>query len=193
MLPSNFLITLVFIGLVLMATRFKRVGRWLAGASFILLVTAGFSPAGKLLLHALENRFPRWDSSRGPPDGIVVLGGAIAPVPSRAADEPSLSGDGTRIIALGKLARAYPNARIVFAGGNSRLRGNAPAEADFLPPLLDSIGVPRERVVLETHSRNTFENAIHSKELVTPKPGERWLLVTSPWHMPRAIGCFRQV
>ena len=46
--------------------------------------------------------------------------------------------------------------------------------------------------MLETRSRNTEENAVFTKELVQPKPGERWLLVTSAQHMPRAIGCFRR-
>jgi uncharacterized SAM-binding protein YcdF (DUF218 family) len=193
LLPSNFLITLILIGLVLMVTRFKRVGRWLAGAAFILLMASGFLPIGKLLIHALENRFPRWDTSHGPPDGIVVLGGAFAPYPLRAPDEPSLSSEGTRIIAIGKLARAYPNARIVFTSGDASLRANSLAEADYLAPLLDSMGVPRERILLESRSRNTFENAVLSKELMAPKPGERWLLVTSAWHMPRAVGCFRQI
>jgi uncharacterized SAM-binding protein YcdF (DUF218 family) len=193
LLPSNFLITLGFIGVVLMATRFKRVGRWLAVASLILLLVAGFSPAGRLLFNALENRFPRWDTSRGPPDGIVVLGGAIVPFPSRISDEPTLTGEAARIIAIGKFARAYPNARIVFTSGDSGVSANGPAEADFLPPLLDSMGVPRARVLLEPRSRNTEENATFTKEMVKPKLGERWLLVTSAWHMPRAVGCFRQI
>jgi uncharacterized SAM-binding protein YcdF (DUF218 family) len=194
LLPSNFLITLGFIGVVLMATRFKRVGRWLAGASLILLLVAGFSPAGRLLFNALENRFPRWDTSRGPPDGIVVLGGAIAPFPSRARDEPTLTGDGgTRIAAIGKLARAYPNARIVYTSGDASLYADGLMEANFLPPLLDSMGIARERVLLETRARNTEENATFTKDLVKPKAGERWLLVTSAWHMPRAVGCFRQI
>jgi uncharacterized SAM-binding protein YcdF (DUF218 family) len=46
--------------------------------------------------------------------------------------------------------------------------------------------------MLETRSRNTFENAVFTKAMVNPKPGERWLLVTSAQHMPRAVGCFRQ-
>ena len=66
-------------------------------------------------------------------------------------------------------------------------------EANFLYPLLDSFGVARERVVLESRSRNTAENAAFTKELMKPKPGERWLLVTSAQHMPRAVGCFRRV
>ena len=69
---------------------------------------------------------------------------------------------------------------------------NSVAEADFLYPLLDSFGIPRERVTLEGKSRNTAENAVFSKALANPKPGERWLLVTSAQHMPRSIGCFRQ-
>src|ERR1035437_861903 len=88
LLPSNFLITLGFIGVVLMATRFKRVGRWLAGASLILLLVAGFPPAERLLSNAVETRFPRWDTPRGRPDGIVVRGAAIAPFPPRAGEEP---------------------------------------------------------------------------------------------------------
>lgn len=47
-------------------------------------------------------------------------------------------------------------------------------------------------MILEDRSRNTRENAQFSADLVHPEPGERWLLVTSAWHMPRAVGCFRQ-
>jgi uncharacterized SAM-binding protein YcdF (DUF218 family) len=59
--------------------------------------------------------------------------------------------------------------------------------------MLDSFGIPRQRVLLEDRSRNTYENALFTRELVKPKPGQRWLLVTSAWHMPRAVGCFRRV
>jgi uncharacterized SAM-binding protein YcdF (DUF218 family) len=58
--------------------------------------------------------------------------------------------------------------------------------------LLEGLGVPKERTILESKSRDTYENAVFSKRLVDPKPGERWLLITSGWHMPRAMGCFRQ-
>ena len=94
---------------------------------------------------------------------------------------------------MAKLARAYPGARIVYSGGDASLLGNRLPEANFVTPLLDRLGIPRERVILESRSRNTAENATFTKELVKPKPGERWLLVTSAQHMPRAIGCFRRV
>jgi len=192
LLPSNFLIAIGFIGLVLTVTRFKRTGRWIALTSFILLALVGFSPLGNLLAHQLESRFPPWDPSHGAPDGIVVLGGVISPQLSRDWGETAVGGDAGRVIAIAKLARAYPNARIVYSSGDASLRGNRPPEADFLYPLLDTFGVPRERVALESKSRNTLENALFSKDLMKPKPGERWLLVTSAQHMPRAIGTFRQ-
>ena len=193
LLPSNLLIALGLAGAVLMATRRKRAGAGMVVTSIILLALAGFLPIGNLLIHALESRFPPWDAGRGAPDGIVVLGGTIAPGLSRDPDAPAVGGDGGRVIALAKLARAYPNARIVYSGGDPSLSGNKPPETDFVYPLLDSLGVRRDRVLLESRSRNTSENAAFTKDLVKPKPTERWLLVTSAQHMPRAIGCFRRV
>ncbi|MBV9969593.1 MAG: YdcF family protein, partial [Xanthobacteraceae bacterium] len=66
------------------------------------------------------------------------------------------------------------------------------SEADVVPALFESLGVPPGRIMLESRSRNTAENAVYSKALAAPKPGERWLLVTSAMHMPRAIGAFRE-
>jgi uncharacterized SAM-binding protein YcdF (DUF218 family) len=159
--------------------------------SIVLLALVGFSPIGGLLMHALESRFPPWDPARGAPDGIVVLGGAIDPNLSRIYGTPQVIASAERITVIAKLARDYPNARIVYSGGNGNLSGGDP-ETQYVMPMLESFGVPPQRVILEGRSRNTYENAVYSKELVKPKPGERWLLVTSGWHMPRAVGCFRR-
>ena len=192
LLPSNLIILVGLFGLLLLATRFWRAGRRLAIASLVLLLAAGMFPFGAMLNHVLESRFPPWDRSRGAPDGIVVLGGAISPGLSRIYGEPMVNGNAGRIFAIAKLARAYPKTRIIYSGGDASLRGDQLDEAGLLLPLLDDIGVARERVTLERRSRNTAENAVFSKELAQPKSGERWLLVTSAQHMPRAIGCFRR-
>ena len=91
-----------------------------------------------------------------------------------------------------ELARRYPNTRILFSGGNSALMNGGSAEAEFAARLLESLGVERSRITLEDRSRNTVENAVFSKALIQPKSGDRWLLVTSAYHMPRAIGVFRK-
>jgi uncharacterized SAM-binding protein YcdF (DUF218 family) len=191
--PSNLILSIGLLGLLLLATRFRRAGRLLAIVSLILLLVAGLFPFGNVLSHVLERRFPPWDPARGAPDGIVVLGGAILPKLSLDYGVPAVSGDAGRILAIARLARAYPKARIIYTGGDPSLLGNKPAEAQFLMPLLDDFGIARDRVTLESRSRNTAENAVYSKEIAQPKPGERWLLVTSAQHMPRAVGCFRRV
>jgi uncharacterized SAM-binding protein YcdF (DUF218 family) len=193
LLPSNFLLILGCIGLALMATRFKRGGMRLAVVSLALLPVLGFSPLDAWLSNKLASRFPQWDSSHGAPNGIIVLGGGISAALSRDFGDTVLNLDSGRVVAIAKLARAYPNARFVYSGGDASLQGGGPAEGNYLYPLLDSFGVPRERVILEPRSRNTFENATFTKELVRPKPGERWLLVTSAQHMPRAMGVFQHI
>ncbi|MES1154953.1 MAG: YdcF family protein [Pseudorhodoplanes sp.] len=189
--PSNLLFLLTIIGLVLMATRYAKAGRRILAASVILLLAFGISPLGRQAVLVLEGRFPAWDSSRGAPDGIIVLGGAISPEVSAARGEIALSGAAERMTVVADLARRYPSAKIVFTGGNAGLFGGV-READYVLPLWESFGIPRNRILLERDSRNTVENATMTKALVNPKPGERWLLVTSSWHMPRSGGVFRK-
>jgi uncharacterized SAM-binding protein YcdF (DUF218 family) len=192
LLPTNFLVLLGILGVILLATRFAVLGGKLLIASMLLLAICGFLPLGNLLLHPLENRFPRWDAARGAPDGIIVLGGPIDADLSAAHDTPVISSEPDRIVAAAELARKYPNARIVFTGGSPNLISNDAREADFAAEIFEALGIDKKRLILERRSRNTYENATFSKALVAPKPGERWLLVTSAFHMPRAVGLFRK-
>lgn len=175
-----------------MAMRFAALGRKLAVTTLVLLALAAFSPLGNLLLYPLESRFPAWDSARGAPDGIIVLGGSVDTDLSAAHGMPVVSHAADRFFGAAELARRYPNARIAFTGGSANLVSTAAREADYSAPILESIGIAKERLILERESRNTWENAIFTKQLVAPKPGERWLLVTSAFHMPRAMGIFRK-
>jgi uncharacterized SAM-binding protein YcdF (DUF218 family) len=192
LLPTNFLIAVGFVGVVLMATRFAALGRKLVIASVLLLVICGLSPLGQALLYPLEQRFPPWDAARGAPDGIIILGGSIDADLSVAHGTPVVRGAPDRIIAAAALARRYPNARVVFSGGSANLIANDAREADFAGAVFESLGVDKSRLVMERASRNTQENAEFSKALVAPKQGERWLLVTSAFHMPRSVGLFRK-
>ena len=94
---------------------------------------------------------------------------------------------------VGRLARRFSGARIVFTGGSGRIVYDGVTEASLAARLFESFGIARERIVLEDKSRDTDENARFTRELLQPKPDERWLLVTSAHHMPRSIGVFRAV
>ena len=189
--PSNVLITLALFGVLLMATRFARAGRRLVVIAVIGLAICGLTPFGNAIILPLEERFPPYDASRGAPAGIISLGGALDTVVSPVRNEVALNEAAERMTAMAELARRYPQARIVFSGGSGRLIFDGVSEASLAARLFESFGIARERITLEDKSRDTLENARFTRELVKPKPGERWLLVTSAHHMPRSVGLFR--
>ncbi len=190
-LPSNLLIEIGIVGLVLLCTRFTRLGSWLVVTSLVFIAIAGLSPLGNDLMIPLEQRFPPWDASHGPPDGIVVLGGAISPEISAFRDTVVLNEAAERITVAAELARRYPNARIVYCGGSNAMWSARALEAPFAVRELEALGVAHDRITAEEQSRNTIENAVYSRLVAQPKAGERWLLITSAFHMPRAIAAFR--
>jgi uncharacterized SAM-binding protein YcdF (DUF218 family) len=193
LLPTNFLIVIGVLGALLLATRIASAGRKLLIASVMLLAICGFSPLGYLLLYPLEQQFPPWDAAGGAPAGIVVLGGSIDADVSAAHGVAVVAGAADRILASAALARRYPDARIIFTGGSPNLLSNDAREADYAASLFESLGISSERLIMERRSRNTQENAEFSKAIAAPKAGERWLLVTSAYHMPRSVGLFRKV
>jgi uncharacterized SAM-binding protein YcdF (DUF218 family) len=192
-LPSNLLISIGLVGLVLLLTRLRRLASWLVVTSLVLLALFGLSPLGNALMLPLEERFPPWDASRGPPDGVIVLGGVIAEDVSAARGAVALNESAERVTVAAELARRYPNLRIIFSGGTNALMFDKDAEAGFAVRQLEDLGVARERITAEEQSRNTVENAVFSRLIANPQPGERWLLLTSAFHMPRAVAVFRAV
>jgi len=190
-LPSNVLMAIGLVGLVLLCTRFRRLASWLIVTSLVLIAFVGYSPLGNILILPLEQRFPPWPESQGPPDGIVVLGGAILPDLSIARGAVALGDSAERLTAAAELARRYPNARIVVSGGSASPRFDAPAEAPLAVKELEALGVAHDRITAEEQSRNMIERAVFSRLVAQPKPGQRWLLVTSAFRMPRAIAAFR--
>jgi uncharacterized SAM-binding protein YcdF (DUF218 family) len=191
--PSNLFALLAIAGIGLLSAGWRRLGLWVSATSVVLIALFGLSPAANILLLPLTERFPAWDERNGAPDGIIVLGGAINPNISAARGITELDSAGERAIAMLMLAHRFPTVRIVYSGGSANLLSEAVSEAPYAKKLLEQLGMSGDRFLFESASRTTYENAIYSRDLVQPKPGERWLLVTSASHMPRAIGTFRKV
>lgn len=190
-LPSNLLIEIGIVGVLMLFTQYRRLASWLVVTSIVLTAVVGWSPLANILILPLEQRFPPWNASHGPPDGLIVLGGAITPDVSAERGAVALNQAAERMTAAAELARRYPNARIVYSGGNNAMLGNGISEAPFAVQELQALGVAHDRITAEEQSRNTIENAVFSRLLAQPKPDERWLLITSAYHMPRAIAAFR--
>jgi uncharacterized SAM-binding protein YcdF (DUF218 family) len=191
--PSNFLIGCVVVGGLLLFTRFARAGRRLVLAAGVLLLLFGVTPLSKLLILPLDQRFPPWDSAGRAPDGIIVLGGSVVPKFLDRGVHSLLNEAAERVTAAVELARRYPETKIVLSGGSATiLPGIRHTESEATAALLETLGVPRARLIIEDRSRTTAENATFTKTIADVKPGERWLLITSASHMPRAVGTFRK-
>lgn len=189
--PSNVIALICVAGVLLLATRWRAVAAKLMAAGIVLLLVIGYSPVGEAMMLALSERFPAWQANGRTPDGVIVLGGAINPEVSAARGRPELNSAVDRLTAAAELARRYPQAKIVFTGGSGNLIDQSLPEAKFAVPVLEDLGIPKDRLIVEDRSRTTFENAAFTRQMIQPKPGELWLLLTSAGHMPRSIGAFR--
>src|SRR5258707_13320264 len=141
-LPSNLVILVGIVGAALLFTRFARTGRRLVVACVAALLLIGMFPLGGMLIYGLEQRFPPWDPARGPPYGIIVLGGAIDPDMSAAHGETALNDAAERMTSIDELARRYPSPRIVYSGGSGeRFRERVQAGSGM--PLIRSVWIAR--------------------------------------------------
>ncbi len=189
--PSNLLVVLVFLACLRRQRRGRRNMLALSLAGILLVV--GVLPVDEILIRPLEDRFPR--PAEPPPhvDGIIILGGAVNPDITAFRHAITVNEHAERLMAAVTLARRYPEAELVHTGGSSEILPDGATEAQVADRWFTEAGIAPGRIVLEDRSRNTRENAVFSKELVKPTPGQVWLLVTSAAHMPRSVGIFRRV
>ncbi len=199
--PSQILLACAIVGGVLLIlsrprvgppARMARVGRVLAVTGGVGLFVFGLLPTSHTFARNLEERFPRPDL---PTEiaGIVLLGGAERITASSVHGEPLLNASGTRYVAALRLAVLYPQARLVHTGGARRPDGGQGlvSESGIAAAVLEGTGLDRARIVYESIARDSCEHPARVRELVRPKPGETWVVVTSAMHMPRVVGCFR--
>jgi uncharacterized SAM-binding protein YcdF (DUF218 family) len=169
--PTNALVLISAIAASWAAPRSPNRVAWLAAAAACGLVIGTFTPIGIALTVPLEHRFAfSPPDSQAAPDGIILLGGGGI--------------DGLGEVSV--LSQNYPKARLIFSGFSATTSAD-----DLRLKLFALLGGDPARIYMESRPRTTFEDALYAAALLKPKPSERWLLVTSAMHMPRAVGCFR--
>lgn len=185
-------------GLVLLARvgteaadqRKRRLGLRLVGAGLACLFIFSLPAVSNRLWHSLESGV---ESSMRPDvtyDAVVLLGGAISPAGS-LPDEPAWNDNVERLLTVRSLV-ASGKAKVAIVSGGV-LSPGLPTEAEYLAKELIALGIPAESVLVESKALNTRENATESKRLLDQLGAKNVLLVTSAFHVPRAVGCFRAV
>lgn len=190
--PDNFLALVFFLGLLaLLSNKFFLAKLILVPAIMVVLLITTL-PIGEWLLHPLETRFKTNPDLPSDIDGIIVLGGAEEPLMSEKWRQTEVNFASERQLAFLNLARRYPKAKLVYSGGTDSMVYQSAKGADVAERLYRQQSINIDRVTLERESRNTYENAIYSKQLLKPAKNEKWILITTAWHMPRSVGVFCQ-
>ncbi len=186
--PETLLLLALLAGTLALLRGRRRLGAGLSLGALALCVLIGAAPVHNLLLRPLETRFPAGPNLHEL-EGIIVLGGAEAVFETQDWGAPQLNDAADRYLAAIALARAHPAAVVLFAGGGAQLSPQG-EEAEIARRILVAAGVAPERILLENRSRNTVENARKARALAPEALTGEWALVTSAFHMPRAVGTF---
>lgn len=189
--PVTLTFLLMLLSLVMLIAGWRRRAIATLAVTTAFFGLCAFTTFGYLLIGSLESRFER------PPlpasvDGILVLGGGMDADINDVRGGYELNRSGDRFTEALRLARFHPEARIAISGGTGVLAPGTDSEAAAGARFFLDFGIPAERLILESEARNTEENARFLRQAVDAQPGETWLLVTSAFHMPRAMGLFRR-
>lgn len=192
--PANLLVLFLTSGALLtLWPRRRRLGLalvWLATAGFAALAVL---PVGQWVGRPLEDRFSLPAALPEKIGGIIVLGGAVDPVVTATRGLPTLTDAAERMVAFVALARRYPDAPLIATGGSGLIWDRDFREGDVVLAVLDQLGFDTGRVIIENLSRNTWENALFSRDFADSAVDTPWILITSANHMPRSVGIFRRL
>ena len=190
--PDTWIVIALACILLALFLQLRRIGLWMSSVTLGLLVALSALPLGDLLLKPIEQRYQA-NPSIDAVNGIIVLGGGEDARARAYWDQVQLNEGAERFTAALALARRFPEAQVLFTGGSGALRdvaGAATSEASIAERFFLEQAIAPDRLLLEGQSRNTAENARLSLALADPAPDETWVLVTSAFHLPRAMRSF---
>jgi uncharacterized SAM-binding protein YcdF (DUF218 family) len=186
----------LWLGLALLVlNRSRLVAVRMLWGGLVVLGLLGFKALPDALLRPLENRYLAPASeAMGQHVGLIVLGGGTQhPDVYQAHGQVPLGDAAERMSAPVGLMRRHPHLQLVFSGGEGRIWATGVSEAQLAKAFYEEQGADMSRVTLEAGSRTTRENAQQVAVLLGERCQRPWLLVTSAWHMPRAMAEFEAV
>jgi len=185
---QSVIILSLFAGLILSAKR-PRVGYGLIIFAFLSFVVCSVPFVPHYLVQKLETRILPGKVTSDI-SGIIVLGGILDMGITRQGHIELLD-SADRIVYGVILARQYPKAKLILTGGSGMLdQAQNFRESDYLKKLAVALGIEPERIIVERNARRTYEHPQYLSGLIDKK--QKFVLITSAAHMPRAFGCFKK-
>ncbi len=191
--PLNIAVGFGLIALLLLALRKSTAAGVMLSLLIAILSVAGNPTIANHLAADIERtHLPLSPESTPPADAIVMLAGVVGlPAPPRVSAD--LSGSADRILHAARLYRAAKAPMIIVSGGNVFPQPGVKPESFYVAQLLQEWGVPKDAIITEGKSRNTYQNALESRQILNERDISKILLVTSALHMPRALAVFRSL
>ena len=190
--PTNMIILMMALGTLFLMKGAVSAAKKILVSTVVVTLLLTVYPLGDSVMFPLENRFSKPQVMPEQIDGIIVLGGGEQLKTSLSWQSAELGAGGDRYIGAAILAKRYPTAPVIFTGGNSLLSFQGKGDqGNIAQTVLTAVGIEKNRLIIESKSRNTNENFLFIRPLL-PETMGNYLLVTSAFHMPRAMGIARQ-
>ena len=157
---------------------------------FLVLYLFSIEPVPNYLLKPLERKHPLSEGSDLKADAIVVLSGDVR---KRVFPRSDIEVGGNRVLKAIRLYKSGAAPIIVMTGGSGDFFDPSFKESVLMRDLAIEFGVPKEKIIIETESRNTRENVVYTKQLLDKINVKRVILVTSAFHLPRSCALFKKV
>lgn len=143
-------------------------------------------------MHSWEIPSQKSSSIKEPYDVGILLGGAIKYY-NTEMERIVYSSGADRFIQTIELYKEGKIKRVLISGGSGLLVSQQYKESDLLKKILLKMSFPEEDIIIENDSKNTYENAKLSAEILKKDfPGKKKLLITSAFHMRRSLACFKK-
>lgn len=191
--PLSLAIFFALVALLAVLLGWRRSGIASSALAVAVLFVTLFTTAGSVMIQGLENRFPRPAADPATLDCMIVLGGGFSTEVSTGRGGYDLNAAGDRFVEALRLAMKYPRSRILVSGGDGTITGHLEGDAMIAERMFTAFGIDRARLIEDRDSRTTYENAVNTKALLAANGLGNCLLITSGFHMPRAMGIFRKL
>ena len=193
--PINLIILFILIGFLLNLLNYIKISKYIYIFSFILFFITSVLPSGSYLNFLLEKNFHNMQYNFKNIDGILILSGATNPYLTNIHNQINLNSSAERLVESVILMKKFPKAKIVFSGGSGTININHSkfTHSYVANKFFVNMGINANRIIYEKKSRNTFENILFSKNIINPKNNEKWILITSAFHLKRSLAIAKKL
>ena len=185
--PFNLIIFLFLFATIANFFKYKKIFKYIFYPTLIFFLTISFFPIGKYLIYIIEKEYHNPPDIPPDVDGILILGGATNPLLSEQFNKTNFNDSADRLIHSIPLIKKNKKAKIIFSGGSGFINRPELDHAQHVKKFFISMNLNTDEIFFENKSKNTYENIIFSQQILKTNKNKKWLLITSAFHMKRAI------